>query len=113
MIHNLPEDFRFIEYESVWSYYGTAQGRPDFQVDILTRAPEGLSLIGEIKNRENDPFSETEAYTFLSKMATLQQLEHITGAIDFVYSRSGFSQPALAILHEHQIAHSDDDRWLE
>ena len=40
---------------------GTAQGRPDFQVDILARASDGLSIIGEIKNRENDPLSSPEA----------------------------------------------------
>lgn len=113
MIHNLPEDFHFGEYESVWSYYGTAQGRPDFQVDILARAPEGMSIIGEVKNRENDPFSGLEAQAFLDKMATLKQLEQVTDAIGFVYSRSGFSQPALAILQDHQIAYSDDERWLE
>jgi hypothetical protein len=113
MIHNVPEGFQFVEYESVWSYYGTAQGRPDFQVDIFARAREGLSLIGEIKNREADPFTGPEAQAFLDKMATLKKLEHITDAIGFVYSRSGFTTPALDIFNEHQIAYSDDERWLE
>ena len=123
MIHNLPEDFHFVNYASVWSYYGTAQGRPDFQVDIFAYAadaaeavgpPAGApAIIGEIKNRANDPFTGPEAQTFLEKMATLQQLEHVTDAIGFVFSRSGFTTPALDILREHQVAYSDDERWLE
>jgi len=116
MIQNLPEEFEFVEYESVWSYYGTAQGRPDFQVDIWARPKEAVgatAIVGEIKNRDNAPFTGPEAQTFLEKIATLQQLEQVTDAIGFVYSRSGFTAPALDILREHQIAYSDDIRWLE
>ncbi|MCP4396824.1 MAG: hypothetical protein GY801_05940, partial [bacterium] len=113
MIHNLPEDFRFVSYESVWSYYGTAQGRPDFQVDIFARDPEGLSLIGEIKNRDNTPFTGPEAQAFLEKITTLKQMERIADALGFVYSRGGFTAPALDMLQEHQLAYSDDERWLE
>ncbi len=51
--------------------------------------------------------------TFLKKMETLKEMEQITEAIGFVYSRSGFSTPALTILHEHQIAYNDDVDWLE
>ncbi|MCP4401877.1 MAG: hypothetical protein GY801_31830, partial [bacterium] len=57
MIYSLPEGFEFVEYESVWSYYGTAQGRPDFQVDIFAHAANAVALIGEIKNRDNAPFT--------------------------------------------------------
>jgi hypothetical protein len=113
MIHNLPEDFEFTRYESVWSYYGTAQGRPDFQIDLLACAPKGPSLIGEIKNRENDPFDGPEVHDFLDKMATLKEIEQLTDALGFVYSRGGFTTPALEILREHHIAYSDDERWLE
>ena len=125
MIQNLPEGFEFVEYDSVWSYYGTAQGRPDFQVDIWARPKDGaveataeataeaIAVIGEIKNRENAPFTGPEAHDFLDKMATLQEIEHITEAIGFVYSRGGFTTPALDILREHQIAYSDDVRWLD
>ena len=131
MIHNLPEDFRFVEYESVWSYYGTAQGRPDFQVDIWARPKAGAAeataeavgttaedvvptaVVGEIKNRENAPFTGPEAQTFLTKMETLKGMEQIADAIGFVYSRNGFTTPALDILQEHQVAYSDDERWLE
>ncbi len=95
------------------SVYGTAQGRPDFQVDIWARPKTGLSVLGEIKNRSNDPFNDPEAQTFLEKMSTLKQLEQIADAIGFVYSHGGFTAPALEILQEHQIAYSDDDRWLE
>lgn len=113
MLQNLPADFGFVPYESVWSYHGAAQGRPDFQVDLFARPKEGLSIIGEIKYRDNDPFDAPEAQAFLNKMATLQQLEHVTDALGFVYSRNGFTTPALEILRAHQIAYSDDERWLE
>ena len=124
MIHNLPEGFEFVEYESVWSYYGTAQGQPDFQVDIWARPKAGTAgataeavgataIIGEIKNRDNDPFSGPEAWTFLKKMETLKDMEQIADAIGFVYSRSGFTTPALTMLKDHHIAYSDDERWLE
>ncbi len=121
MIHNLSEGFEFVEYESVWSYYGTAQGRPDFQVDIWARPKDDASeavagakaIIGEIKNRENDPFTGPEAQAFLDNMATLKELEQIADAIGFVYSRNGFTTPALTILRDHHIAYSDDERWLE
>ena len=112
-VRYLPEEFEFVEYESVWSYYGTAMGRPDFQVDIFARAKDDVSIIGEVKNRDTDPFSDQEAREFLKKMKSLQEMEQITEAIGFVFSRSGFTTPALTILHDHHIAYSDDDRWLE
>ena len=74
---------------------------------------DGVSIIGEVKNQDNAPFSNNEAREFLDKMATLKEMEHITDAIGFVYSRSGFTTSALTILQDHQIAYSDDDRWLE
>jgi hypothetical protein len=113
MIRNLPDRFQFVEYESVWSYYGTAQGHPDFQVDIFARPKDGIAIIGEVKNREADPFSGKEAREFVEKMATLKELEQITDAIGLVYSRSGFRSDALTVFAEHQIAYSDDERWLD
>ena len=120
MIQNLPEGFEFVEYESVWSYYGTVQGHPDFQVDIWARPKDGVAkvnagapaIIGEIKNRENDPFTGPEAQTFLKKMETLKGMEQIADAIGFVYSRCGFTTPGLTILKKHHIAYSDDEQWL-
>ena len=38
MLTNLPENFQFAEYESVWSYHGTHMGRQDFQVDIFAKS---------------------------------------------------------------------------
>ncbi len=69
-------------------------------------------MIGEIKNRDN-PFTGLEAHEFLDKMATLKEMEQITDALGFVYSRGGFTTPAVDILRERQIAYSDDERWLE
>ncbi|MCP4378309.1 MAG: hypothetical protein GY794_19305 [bacterium] len=82
-------------------------------MDIFAHAANAVALIGEIKNRDNAPFTAPEAQLFREKMATLQQLEHVTDAIGFVYSRSGFTTPALDLLREYRIAYSDDVRWLE
>ncbi len=54
-----------------------------------------MTMIGEVKNRDNDPFSRTEAGEFLDKMETLKEMEQIADAIGFVYSLGGFSRPAL------------------
>jgi hypothetical protein len=113
LVTNLPEEFHFIKYESVWSYHGTQMGRQDFQVDIFARVREGTSIIGEVKNREKKAFSPEEARQFVVKMETLQKLEHITDVIGFVFSRNGFTQDTLTYLQENRIAWSDDPRWLD
>jgi hypothetical protein len=46
-------------------------------------------------------------------METLRALEQITNAMGFVFSGYGSTQNALAFFQEHQIAYSDDERWLE
>ena len=113
MITNLPEEFEFTNYESVWSYYGTYIGKPDFQVDIFARAKEGVSIIGEVKNRERDKFSREEAIRFVEKMNTLKEFEHVTNSQGFVFSRSGFTPEALDVFRVHRIAWSEDERWLD
>ena len=113
MIINLPEDFQFTEYESVWSYHGTQMGKRDFQVDIFARAKEGISLIGEVKNRETKAFSLEEAKQFFEKMNTLKALEEVTDAVGLVFSRHGFTPDARDFFQEHQIAWSEDARWFE
>ena len=112
MMMNVPDEFQFTDYENVWSYYGIMMGKQDFQVDIFARVKDGMSIIGEVKNRERDKFSKDEAQRFLEKMATLQELEQVTDALGFVFSRSGFTRDALKFFQEHQIAWSDDERWL-
>jgi hypothetical protein len=113
LITNLPEDFQFTEYDSVWSYHGTQVGKRDFQVDIFARAKEGTSLIGEVKNREIKAFSLEEAQQFIEKMNTLKALEQVTHAIGIVFSRHGFTPDAHDFFQEHQIAWSEDARWFE
>jgi hypothetical protein len=113
MITNLPDEFQFVNYESVWSYHGTAMGKPDFQVDIFAKTTKGTSIIGEVKNCERDKFSHEEAQHFLEKMNTLRHLERVTNTLGFVFSRSGFTQDALEYLEEHRIAWSQDERWLD
>lgn len=88
-------------------------GKPDFQVDIFAKAPEGISIIGEVKNRERDKFSLEEAQQFLEKLKTLTHLEQVTDTLGFVSSRNGFTQDALAYLEAHRIAWSQDERWLD
>lgn len=112
MMTNLPDKFEFTAYESVWSYYGTYVGKPDFQVDIFARAKEGASIIGEVKNRTRDKFTGEEAARFLEKAQTLEELEHVASAQGFVFSRSGFTPEALEFFRAHQIAWSEDERWL-
>lgn len=111
--HNLPEDFRFVAYEHVWSYKTARPDRQDIQIDIFARAGErGYSLIGEVKNRDTKPFSRAEAEAFVRKARTLQEMECVERAVLFVFSRKGFTDDALAFFREHHIAWSDDEGWL-
>ncbi|MCP4692886.1 MAG: hypothetical protein GY859_32890, partial [Desulfobacterales bacterium] len=113
MTENLPGDFRFVEYESVWRYCASPVDKSELEIDILARAGEDeYSIIGEVKNRESRTFSEKEAAAFLKKMAELKEKEAIEKVVGFVFSRLGFTRGALDFFKEHRIAWSDDERWL-
>ena len=111
--HNLPEDFRFVEYDHVWSYKFTRPDRSDLWVDILARAGvHEYSLIGEVKNRSTKAFSRTEAEEFVQKAQELQEREQIARPVLFVFSLKGFTREVLEYFQEQGIAYSEDDRWL-
>jgi hypothetical protein len=111
--HNLPEDFQFVQYEHVWSYKTARPDKRDINIDVFARAgKKEYSLIGEVKNRDTKAFSKHEAAEFLQKAHTLRELEHVEKTVLFVFSRNGFTRDTLAYFQDHNIAWSDDDRWL-
>ena len=66
MINNLPEDFSFVEYETIWSYTASPVHKKNIQIDVFARATDDsqYTLIGEVKNRKAK-FSVKEAKHFL------------------------------------------------
>lgn len=110
--HNLPDDFQFSEYLSVWTYKASPIEKRELNIDIFARAEdEHYSLICEVKNRIKK-FSKKESEEFLSKMNALKEMENIEKSIGFVFSITGFTDDALDFFKENQIAWSMDDRWL-
>ena len=113
MMNNLPHDFEFVQYQSVWKYTASPVLKNSFEIDVFARALEDqYSLIGEVKNRLS-PFNVKEATEFVSKANQLIQLESIGKHLLFVYSIKGFTQDAIHFFKENQIAWCDDDRWLD
>ncbi|MBT3388641.1 MAG: hypothetical protein HN417_11965 [Desulfobacula sp.] len=113
MMENLPKDFKFVEYETVWSYNAAVPHKKDIKIDILAVTSSGYSLIGEIKNRKNTLFSKDETEQFLKKAETAIELENIEKVVLFVFSSNGFTQDALSFMKERGIAWSADARWLD
>lgn len=114
MIKNLPEDFRFVRYKSVWSYKTSQADKPELNIDVFARAPENeYSLICEVKNRDTKKFSTEEAAQFLEKVRELKEIERVSKTVPFVFSLTGFTQDALEYCKSHHIAWSDDQCWLE
>lgn len=112
-LRNLPDDFRFAEYEKIWSYHSPPLHKPEFQIDVFAQAGEKeYSLIGEVKNRKAK-FSVKEAEEFREKAAELARLENAGKAVLFVFSVSGFHKNTLAYLKKHGIAWTSDKKWLE
>ncbi len=114
MTETLPDDFRFSEYQSVWSYSASPIHKRDIQIDILAVAADrdGYSLIGEVKNRKSK-FSVKEAREFVKKAEELRGLENIGKSVLFVFSVNGFHKNTLGYLEKHGIARSSDPRWLK
>ncbi len=114
MTENLPPDFRFVEYQTVWTYRYSPIEKRDFQIDVFARAPKGAySIIGEVKNRSNRKFNKTEAAAFLEKMAELMSKEGIEKAVGFIFSVKGFTKDTTAFMKTHGVAWSSDGRWLD
>ncbi|MDM8517053.1 hypothetical protein QUF76_12700 [Desulfobacterales bacterium HSG16] len=113
MMKNLPEDFNFLQYKSVWSYNSPPLHSSEFQIDIFAEASaEKYSMIGEIKNRKAK-FSIKEAEEFRKKAEELVKLENPGKIILFVFSTGGFFKNTRQYLKKHGIAWSSDKRWLD
>jgi hypothetical protein len=113
LIDNLPDDFSFVDYESIWSYSASPVHKKDIQVDIFAKAVgDDYSLIGEVKNRKAK-FSVKEAKIFLAKALEIKKMEHVKKAVFFVFSAGGFFQNTIQFLKENKIAWSDDKTFLK
>ncbi len=114
MMENLPIDFEFAEYKSVWSYVASPVHKRDIQIDLFARAaPHDYSLIGEVKNRETMKFSLEEATLFVKKAVELRELEQVGKALLFVFCRAGFPEQTLEFFRQNEIAWSEDVCWME
>ena len=113
MMSNLPHDFQFVEYSTIWSYTAAPVHKKNIQVDVFARAKDDeYSLIGEVKNRKAK-FSLTEAKAFWAKALEVKELEDIKKSVVFVFSASGFYKNAVGFFQENGISWSADKRFLE
>ncbi len=114
LMHNLPPDFRFSEFESVWSYKFSPVHKKDIQIDVFARAKPGeYSLIGEVKNREKEKFSRKEAESFREKAGILTELEKVEKAVLFVFSKPGFTKDAITYMEEQSMAWTEEEAWIK
>lgn len=113
MMNNLPDDFKFVNYSTVWSYTASLVHKKNIQIDIFAKARDDeYSLIGEVKNRK-EKFSLKEAKDFLAKASELKKAENIENAVIFVFSASGFYKNAKKFIADNEIAWTCDKRFLE
>ncbi|MGE5340488.1 MAG: hypothetical protein ACM3SY_03310 [Candidatus Omnitrophota bacterium] len=112
---NLPTDFDFSQYSSVWKYSIVSEYSREMKIDILARAKTAgsYSIIGEVKSRDIKKFSLEEAVSFLEKFEIVKAKESLSPVIGFVFSWNGFSREAELFLIEHGIAYSEDEQWLD
>lgn len=113
MLHNLPPDFNFVEYERVWSWSASPLYQANIQVDIFAKARgRGYSLIGEVKNRKQRKFDKPEVLQFKAKADQLVKFENVVQALYCVLCRAGFTEEALDCLRENEMAWSEDEGWM-
>jgi len=113
IIQNLPHDFKFVDYISVWSYSGSPIYRKNIQIDIFARGKQNdYSFIGEVKNRKAK-FSINEAKEFLEKAKQLLQMEKIDKSVCCVFSSSGFYKNTIAFLKDNNIAWTENDLFYK
>ena len=87
LMNNLPNDFEFIQYQTVWKYTASPVLKHSFEIDVFAKAlDEQYSLIGEVKNRLS-PFSVSEANEFVEKANQLIQLENVRKHALFIQSK--------------------------
>jgi hypothetical protein len=113
--HNLPVDFNFTKYSSVWRYDTSPEHGRCFNVDIFacSQSPGDYSIIGEVKSRDLRKFSKDEVIECERKFAEVKKIEKIDRVIGFIFSRSGFTKEAEDYCREKGIAWSDDEKWLD
>ncbi|MCP4346470.1 MAG: hypothetical protein GY795_13195 [Desulfobacterales bacterium] len=112
-VRNLPDDFEFTDYETVWSYHSPPLYEPEFQVDIFARAGEDeYSLIWEVKNRKAK-FSVKEAVGFVKKAEEIMKIENISKSVLLVFSAGGFFKNTLEYLKQHGMAWTSGSQWLD
>ncbi len=112
-VRNLPDDFEFTGYKTVWSYNSPPLHEPEFQIDIFARAGDSeYSLIWEIKNRKAK-FSKKDAEEFVKKAEALMKIENISKTVLFVFSISGFFKTTVEYMKKHGIAWTSDRQWLD
>ena len=110
---NLPDDFQFVKYNTVWSYTSAPIEQTELQVDIFARAADSeYTIIGEVKNREKAKFSIDEAKGFFEKANYIVNYEKIKKYILIVFSLSGFTDNSIDFFHNNSIAWSNNDKWL-
>jgi hypothetical protein len=112
MFENLPQDFEFVSYQTVWSYSASPIYKRDLQIDIFARAShKDYSFVGEVKNR-GAKFSIKEAKAFVKKADELKLLEKIDRAVLFVFSSSGFFKNTIQYFKDNHIAWSSKKELL-
>ncbi|MEZ4525839.1 MAG: hypothetical protein R2941_07965 [Desulfobacterales bacterium] len=98
----------------MWSYKSSPVHKRDIQIDVFARAKSGeYSLIGEVKNREKEKFSQKEAEEFREKALILTELEKVEKSVLFVFSKSGFTKDALQYLEAHAMAWTEEEAWIK
>ncbi|MEE4359405.1 MAG: hypothetical protein V2I97_23235 [Desulfococcaceae bacterium] len=111
---NLPRDFAFVPYDSVWSYTSPPLHEKEFRTDVYAKAAKNsYSVIAEVKNRKNTKFSLQECRAFAENAAELQKIEKTGKAVLFVFSACGLTKDAQAYAQEHRMAWSADRRWMD
>ncbi|VEN73007.1 conserved hypothetical protein [Candidatus Desulfarcum epimagneticum] len=113
MMKNLPDDFQFAEYFTIWSYSASPAHKKELQVDVFAKATDDqYALIGEVKNRKKK-FSLTEAKAFFAKASEVKELETLEKVVFFVFSTAGFYKTAIDFFKDNGIAWSADKRFFE
>ena len=113
LMQNIPADFRFADYKSVWKYTDSVESKRSFEIDVFARADDDeYSLIGEVKNRIIK-FDLSDAKEFLDKANNLIEKENIQKAVIFVLSISGFGKGVPEFFEENKMAWSEDEKWIK
>jgi predicted transcriptional regulator len=114
LMQNLPADFCFVEYKTVWKYTASPIEDKNIEIDVFAQIQpqkNDYSLIGEVKNRK-EPFALSEAEFFLKKANQLIELENVGKSVLFVICVGGFRPDSIEFFKEHGMAWSEDVTWL-